>query len=51
LNSWCERVQRTVQHCFLRLRPSSDADIRWQLAGSLWLSIGGLLLTGFILSM
>jgi hypothetical protein len=27
-----------------------DADIRWQLAGGLWLFIGGLLLTGFILS-
>jgi formate hydrogenlyase subunit 3/multisubunit Na+/H+ antiporter MnhD subunit len=50
LNSQCERVQRTVQHRFFRLRRSSDADIGWQLAGSLWLVIGGILLTGFILS-
>jgi hydrogenase-4 component B len=50
LNSQCERIQRTVQHHFLRLRRSSDTDIAWQLAGSLWLVIGGILLTGFILS-
>jgi hydrogenase-4 component B len=50
LNSLCERIQQTVQHRFFRLRRSSDADIGWQLAGSLWLVIGGILLTGLILS-
>ncbi len=50
LNSWYERVQRTMRHSFLRLRRLSGADTRWQLAGSLWLGIGGLLLTVFVLS-
>jgi hydrogenase-4 component B len=50
LNSWCERAQQTVAQRLLQLSRSSDADTRWQLAGSLWLGIGGLLLTVFVLS-
>jgi formate hydrogenlyase subunit 3/multisubunit Na+/H+ antiporter MnhD subunit len=45
------RVQRSVEQRLLQLCRSSDADIRWQLAGSLWLFIGGLLFTGLILSL
>jgi formate hydrogenlyase subunit 3/multisubunit Na+/H+ antiporter MnhD subunit len=44
------RVQRAVEQRLLQLWPSSDADMRWQLAGSLWLGIGGLLLTAFVFS-
>jgi len=44
------RFQRSVEQLVLPLSRSSDADIRWQLAGGLWLLIGGLLLTGLILS-
>jgi len=44
------RVQRSVEQFVLQPCRSSDADIRWQLAGGLWLFIGGLLLTGLILS-
>jgi hydrogenase-4 component B len=44
------RVQRSVEQLLLQLCRSSDADMRWQLAGGLWLLIGGLLLTGLILS-
>jgi len=43
-----ERLRHTMEHGFLQLRRSGDDDERWQLAGSLWLVIGGLLLTGFI---
>ncbi|MGB5426842.1 MAG: hypothetical protein WBN95_08630, partial [Gammaproteobacteria bacterium] len=43
-----ERLRQTTEQCFLQLRRSSDDDIRWQLAGSLWLGIGALLLAGFI---
>jgi hypothetical protein len=32
------------------LAPLNDAE-RWRLAGSLWLGIGGLLLSGFIFAM
>jgi hypothetical protein len=39
-----------VEQLVLPLSRSSDADICWQLAGGLWLLIGGLLLTGLILS-
>ena len=45
-----ERLRHTMEHGFLQLRRSSD-DERWQLAGSLWLVIGGLLLTGFIFTL
>jgi len=43
------RFQRSVEQLLLQLCGSGDADIRWQLAGGLWLLIGGLLLTGLIL--
>jgi hydrogenase-4 component B len=43
-----EGVRHTMEHGFSRLRRSRDAEERWQLAGSLWLGIGGLLLAGFI---
>lgn len=46
-----ERVQRAVKQRLLRpLAPLNDAE-RWRLAGSLWLGIGGLLLSGFIFAM
>jgi formate hydrogenlyase subunit 3/multisubunit Na+/H+ antiporter MnhD subunit len=45
-----ERLRHTMEHGFLQLRRSSD-DERWQLAGCLWLVIGGLLLTGFIFTL
>jgi formate hydrogenlyase subunit 3/multisubunit Na+/H+ antiporter MnhD subunit len=45
------RFQRTVVQRLLQLCRSSDADVRWQLAGCLWLGIGGLLFTGFILTL
>jgi hypothetical protein len=44
------RIQRSVELVVLQRCRSSDADIRWQLAGGLWLFIGGLLLTGLIFS-
>ena len=46
-----ERLRQTMEQGFLQLRRSSDDDERWQLAGSLWLGIGALLLTGFIFSL
>jgi len=46
-----ERVQQAVKQRLLRpLAPLNDAE-RWRLAGSLWLGIGGLLLSGFIFAM
>ncbi len=42
-----ERFRQTMKLGFSRLRRSSDDD-GWQLAGSLWLGIAGLLLIGFI---
>jgi len=44
------RVQRSVEQLLLQLCRSSNADIRWQLAGGLWLFLGGLLLTVLIFS-
>jgi hydrogenase-4 component B len=44
------RVQRSMEQLVLPLSRLSDGNIRWQLAGGLWLLIGGLLLTGLILS-
>jgi len=49
-NSWYERTQQAVAQRLIQLSRSSDVGTRWQLAGSLWLGIGGLLLTVFILS-
>jgi len=46
-----ERLRQTMKHGLLRLRRCSDDDERWQLAGSLWLGIGGLLLAGFIFTL
>ena len=46
-----QRLRHTMEHGFLQLRRSSDDDERWQLAGSLWLVIGGLLLTGFVFTL
>jgi len=46
-----ERLRQTMEHGFSQLRHSSDDDERWQLAGSLWLGIGALLLTGFIFTL
>jgi formate hydrogenlyase subunit 3/multisubunit Na+/H+ antiporter MnhD subunit len=43
------RVQRSVEQLVLTLSRSSNANICWQLAGGLWLLIGGLFLTGLIL--
>jgi len=43
-----ERLRQTMEQAFVRLRRTSDDNERWQLAGCLWLAIGGLLLTGFI---
>jgi hypothetical protein len=40
-----------MEQGFLQLRRLSDDNERWQLAGSLWLGIGGLLLAGFIFSL
>jgi len=46
-----ERLRQTMEQGFLQLRRLSDDNERWQLAGSLWLGIGGLLLAGFIFSL
>ncbi|MGB5716848.1 MAG: hypothetical protein WBN81_07120, partial [Gammaproteobacteria bacterium] len=46
-----ERLRQTMEQGFLEMRRSGDDDERWQLAGSLWLGIGGLLLTGFIFTL
>ena len=46
-----QRLRHTMEHGFLQLRHASDDDERWQLAGSLWLVIGGLLLTGFVFTL
>ena len=46
-----ERLRHDMEHGFLQRRRSSNDDERWQLAGSLWLVIGGLLLTGFIFTL
>ena len=43
-----ERLRHIMEHGFLQRRRSSNDNERWQLAGGLWLVIGGLLLTGFI---
>jgi hypothetical protein len=40
-----------MEHGLSQLRHPSDDDVRWQLAGSLWLGIGALLLTGFIFAL
>jgi len=45
-----ERLRQTMEQGFLQLHRSSDDDEHWQLAGGLWLGIGGLLLAGFIFS-
>ena len=44
-------LRQTMVQGFSQLRHSSDDDERWQLAGSLWLGIGGLLLTGLIFTL
>ena len=46
-----ERLRQTLQQAFLQLRRSANDDERWQLAGSLLLGIGGLLLSGFIFTL
>ena len=46
-----ERLRQTMEQGFLEMRRPGDDDEGWQLAGSLWLVIGGLLLTGFIFTL
>ncbi|MGB5178958.1 MAG: complex I subunit 5 family protein [Gammaproteobacteria bacterium] len=46
-----ERQRQTMEQGYLQLRRPGDDDEGWQLAGSLWLGIGGLLLTGFIFAL
>ena len=46
-----ERLRQTMEQGFLEMQRPGNDDEGWQLAGSLWLGIGGLMLTGFILTL